>query len=66
MAGVPPMTGAEYLTAPVLAGLWCETDRAFDAELAEAGVAVQDFLRLSNHLPRNGGLVIDAFLQHGR
>ena len=43
--GVPPMTGAEYLTAPVLAGLWRETDRAFDAELAEAGVAVQDFLK---------------------
>ena len=39
------MTGAEYLTAPVLAGLWRETDRAFDAELAEAGVAVQDFLK---------------------
>ena len=44
-AGVPPMTGAEYLTAPVLAGLWREIDRAFDAELAEAGVAVQDFLK---------------------
>ena len=43
--GVPPMTGAEYLTAPVLAGLWRETDRAFDAELAEAGVALQDFLK---------------------
>ncbi len=39
------MTGAEYLTAPVLAGLWRETDQAFDAELAEAGVAVQDFLK---------------------
>ena len=37
-SGVPPMTGAEYLTVQVLAGLWRENDRAFDAELAEAGV----------------------------
>jgi len=44
-ASVPPMTGAEYLTAQVLAGLWRETDQAFDAELAEAGGAVQDFLK---------------------
>lgn len=43
--GVPPMTGAEYLTASVLAALWREIDRAFDIELAEAGVAVQDFLK---------------------
>lgn len=44
-AAVPPMTGGEYLTASVLAMLWCETDQAFDAELVEAGVPVQDFLK---------------------
>jgi superfamily II DNA or RNA helicase len=44
-AGAPPMAGAEYLTAAVLAALWHEIDRAFDAELAEAGVPVQDFLK---------------------
>ena len=35
-AAVPPMTGAEYLTASVLADLWRGMDAAFDAELAEA------------------------------
>jgi non-specific serine/threonine protein kinase len=30
------MTGAEYLTASVLAGLWQSLDVAFDAELAES------------------------------
>ena len=44
-AAVPPMTGGEYLTASVLAALWRETDRACDAELVEAGVPVQDFLK---------------------
>lgn len=44
-AAVPPMIGGEYLTASVLAALWRETDQAFDAELAEAGVPVQDFLK---------------------
>jgi len=44
-AAVPPMTGAEYLTPDVLAGLWRETDAAFDAELAEAGLPVQAFLK---------------------
>jgi non-specific serine/threonine protein kinase len=44
-AAVPPMTGGEYLTAAILAALWRETDRAFDVELAEAGVSVQDFLK---------------------
>ena len=36
-AAAPPMTGAEYLTAAVLADLWQRIDAAFDAELAEAG-----------------------------
>src|SRR3977135_2625086 len=33
-AAVPPMMGAEYLTASVLAKLWGEIDSAFDSELA--------------------------------
>ncbi len=41
----PPMTGAEYLNEGVLAELWQRTDLAFDAELAEAKVSVQDFLK---------------------
>lgn len=44
-AAAPPMTGGEYLTASILAALWNETDRAFDAELVEAGTSVQDFLK---------------------
>ncbi len=35
-AAVPPMTGAEYLTAAVLADLWHAMDAAFDAELARS------------------------------
>ena len=35
-AAVPPMTGAEYLTAAILADLWRDMDAAFDAELATA------------------------------
>ena len=42
---VPPMPGAEYATASVLAELWRGTDAAFDAELTEAGVPVQEFLK---------------------
>src|SRR5215217_982738 len=45
VAAVPPMTGAEYLTPTVLADLWLAIDSAFDIELAEAKVAVQDFLK---------------------
>jgi non-specific serine/threonine protein kinase len=44
-AAAPPMTGAEYLTARVLAGLWAAIDEAFQAELAESGASVQAFLR---------------------
>ena len=42
---VPPMIGAEYLTADVLADLWRSMDRAFDVELAEAKLSVQEFLK---------------------
>ena len=44
-AGVPPMTGAEYLTASVLADLWRGMDAAFDAELADVKLSVQEFLK---------------------
>src|SRR3954462_10583045 len=35
-AAVPPMIGAEYLTADVLEDLWRALDAAYDVELAEA------------------------------
>lgn len=44
-AAVPPMDGAEYLTTAVLADLWRDMDAAFDAELADAGLSVQEFLK---------------------
>jgi superfamily II DNA or RNA helicase len=44
-AAVPPMTGAEYLTAAVLADFWRGTDAAFDVELAQAKLSVQEFLK---------------------
>ena len=44
-AGVPPMAGAEYLTAAVLADLSHRIDAAFEAELAEAGLPAQEFLK---------------------
>ncbi len=44
-ASAPPMTGAEYLTAAILADLWRGMDAAFDAELAEAKLPVQEFLK---------------------
>jgi superfamily II DNA or RNA helicase len=51
-AGVPPMVGAEYLTASVLGELWRSTDAAFDDELRDTGVSVQDFLK-SRHAAWN-------------
>jgi non-specific serine/threonine protein kinase len=45
---VPPMIGAEYLTADVLANLWRDMDVAFDAELAEARLSVQEYLKSSH------------------
>src|SRR5471032_2693318 len=44
-AAVPPMTGAEYLTAALLADLWRGMDAAFDIELSEAKLSVQEFLK---------------------
>jgi non-specific serine/threonine protein kinase len=44
----PPMTGAEYLTASVLQGLWQELDSAFGLELSESKCGVQDFLKRRN------------------
>ncbi|MFZ3368294.1 MAG: DEAD/DEAH box helicase [Candidatus Sulfotelmatobacter sp.] len=44
----PPMTGAEYLTAIVLQGLWQELDSAFGLELSESKCGVQDFLKRRN------------------
>src|SRR6266404_711961 len=44
-ATVPPMMGAEYLTAAVLADLWRGMDAAFDVELKEAGLTVAEFLK---------------------
>jgi non-specific serine/threonine protein kinase len=39
------MIGAEYLTPAVLAALWRGMDAAFDAELADAKLSVQEFLK---------------------
>jgi non-specific serine/threonine protein kinase len=46
----PPMPGAEYMSAGVLAALWQEMDSAFDTELAEARLPVQEFLKRRNPL----------------
>jgi hypothetical protein len=51
-AAVPPMIGAEYLTADVLANLWRGMDAAFDAELAEVRLSVQEYLK-SRHAAWN-------------
>lgn len=47
-AAVPPMVGAEYVSADMLARLWRETDQACDAELARSGLAAQPFLQGRN------------------
>jgi non-specific serine/threonine protein kinase len=49
---VPPMIGAEYLTADVLANLWRDMDAAFDAELAEARLSCRNTLK-SRHAAWN-------------
>ena len=51
-ADAPPMTGVEYLTAPVLRALWEELDAAFRVELTQAKQSLQDFLK-SRHLAWN-------------
>jgi non-specific serine/threonine protein kinase len=48
LLSVPPMTGAEYLSAEVLGGLWEELDTAFGIELAESKCGIQDFLKRRN------------------
>jgi superfamily II DNA or RNA helicase len=45
---VPPMVGAEYLTAAVLEALWLELDAAFRLELSESACGVQEFLKRRN------------------
>jgi superfamily II DNA or RNA helicase len=40
----PPMTGAEYITAPVLEMLWTEIAAAFRAALVESKASIQEFL----------------------
>jgi non-specific serine/threonine protein kinase len=45
VTAAPPMTGAEYLTADVLRGLWSTLDAAFAARLASSKASVQDTLR---------------------
>jgi non-specific serine/threonine protein kinase len=44
----PPMQGAEYLTAAVLAQLWSEIDAAFQSQLRQSKLDVQEFLRTFN------------------
>ncbi|MEO8014240.1 MAG: ATP-dependent helicase, partial [Polaromonas sp.] len=45
IADLPPMTGAEYVTAEGLAALWNEMDAALKQELAAAGLPLQAFLK---------------------
>jgi hypothetical protein len=44
-AAVPPMIGAEYVTTEVLVNLWRDMDSAFDTELAQSKLTVQEFLK---------------------
>jgi non-specific serine/threonine protein kinase len=44
----PPLVGAEYLTAAVLASLWEELGEAFGIELSESKCGLQDFLKRRN------------------
>jgi non-specific serine/threonine protein kinase len=47
-AAAPPMIGGEYLSAAVLGDLWRRLDAACDAELAEAALPLQAFLKSRN------------------
>jgi non-specific serine/threonine protein kinase len=47
-AAVPPMTGAEYVTASVLQHLWTEIAAAFRSDLVVSKVSVQAFLQRKN------------------
>src|SRR2546425_5814474 len=44
----PAMTGAEYLSVPVLESLWTDLDAAFRLELEESGTSIEDFLKQKN------------------
>jgi hypothetical protein len=44
-AAVPPMPGAEYLTAEVLRRLWSATGQALVTERAESKLSLEDFLK---------------------
>lgn len=44
----PPMDGAEYLSAEVLAALWTDLNRAFQDEFVAAGQSLQEFLKARN------------------
>jgi non-specific serine/threonine protein kinase len=45
IADAPPMLGAEYLDAEVLASLWTQMDAALRAEWAQAGCTLAAFLK---------------------
>src|SRR5437879_5146522 len=47
-SAVPPMVGAEYLTAAILHGLWQELNAAFGIELSQSNSSVQGFLKQRN------------------
>ena len=47
-AAAPPMLGAEYLTRSVLEALWNELGAAFQSELVESKVSLQNFLQRLN------------------
>ena len=43
--GAPAMPGAEYLSLEILKRLWIGMERAFEVELGESGVSIQDYLK---------------------
>lgn len=47
-AAAPPMTGAEYVTAEVLASLWAALDAALHTELRESRLSLPEFLHRKN------------------
>ncbi|MFO1467605.1 MAG: DEAD/DEAH box helicase [Steroidobacteraceae bacterium] len=44
----PPMPGGEYLNAGVLSNLWSQIGVAFREQYAQAGMSLQEFLRVGN------------------
>ncbi len=48
LLSAPPMRGAEYLTADLLAALWTQLENAFAIELKESGLGIQEFLKQRN------------------